>query len=128
MRFKSGLPYCKRGATLAERLDYYCRKGVDADRCWEWLGAQDRHGYGTITAKNRKRLVAHRVRWELAFGPIPKGKCVCHHCDNRRCTNPTHLYLASNAQNLADMASRGRTRNQHMIKTMGRSWSGPYEG
>ena len=50
----------------------------------------------------------HRVAWALFRGPIPKGMCVLHYCDNRPCCNPDHLYLGTNANNTADMLARGR--------------------
>jgi hypothetical protein len=51
---------------------------------------------------------AHRVAWELTYGPIPAGLYVCHHCDNPPCCNPAHLFLATNAGNAQDMSRKGR--------------------
>ena len=79
------------------------------DECWEWLATKNRSGYGQIGAGGRhgKFVLAHRVSWELANGPIPTGMCVLHRFDNPGCVNPAHLFLGTQADNLRDMMDKG---------------------
>lgn len=83
-------------------------KTVVSERgCWEWQGAKHECGYGTIMRK-RKRLAVHRLSYELWVGNIPDGLVIRHKCDNPRCVNPNHLVPGTQAQNIADIAERGR--------------------
>lgn len=92
---------------LARRFWVKVAKG-SADECWPWTGSLNVNtGYGKIH-ENGKCLGTHRVAWGFAFGAIPAGMCVCHHCDNRRCCNPGHLFLGTKGDNNRDTRRKGR--------------------
>jgi hypothetical protein len=42
----------------------------------------------------------------MSHGPIPEGMVVRHKCDNRKCCNPAHLELGTQAKNVQDMFER----------------------
>jgi hypothetical protein len=81
-----------------------------AECCWLWVGASDRHGYGNITEGGHAgpHITAHRLAWELANGPAPRGAVVRHRCDNPSCVRPSHLAIGTMADNQRDMAVRQR--------------------
>jgi len=78
-----------------------------ANGCWEWQGGKS-GGYGHIVFKGRETWLCHRLAWFLANGDIPKGKFVCHRCDNPSCCNPEHLFLGSSVENTTDRHDKRR--------------------
>ncbi len=80
---------------------------MNSDACWEWMRAQSGRGYGVLSFFKRNQYV-HRISYRLFIGEIPNGMLVCHRCDNPRCFNPSHLFLGSYKDNIADMDAKGR--------------------
>jgi len=78
--------------------------------CWLWTASLCSSGYGSFLFEGRVER-AHRVSWVLSSGDVPAGLCVLHHCDNRRCVNPAHLYVGTKKDNARDREERGRSNH-----------------
>src|SRR6202040_1098632 len=75
--------------------------------CWVWTGYVSKtHGYG-ICHFRRHRETAHRVAFFLHFGRWPEPQA-CHHCDNKICCRPDHLFEGTSVDNQRDKVQKGR--------------------
>jgi len=88
------------------------------DGCWEWQGATSR-GYGRVIWHGKKYR-AHRIAaWLSGLLENPRGasgiaasgiadNLVLHKCDNRKCCNPKHFFIGSQADNTKDAVAKNR--------------------
>lgn len=81
----------------------------DGEKCWLWTGAISGSGYGTVALPvTGKSINAHRIAYELVYGPIPDNLNVLHRCDVRNCVRPDHLFLGTYHDNTMDAIHKGR--------------------
>lgn len=102
-----------RAQAVANALDASTFLSQRAERdpdsgCLLWQGSTRPNGYGQAVFRQRM-WKAHRLAYETWVGAIAGGMLVCHACDNRRCIEPTHLFLGSAADNNNDRDAKGRT-------------------
>lgn len=81
-----------------------------SDDCWEWQGGLNRpDGYGKFyCGGSKKYILAHRWSYHYFIGDLGTLLC-CHHCDNRKCVNPFHLFSGAHKDNMQDCSRKGRT-------------------
>lgn len=109
---KRGRKYCSmacrnRGYGGDDSLGRFWSYVAKSDGCWEWAGNVGKNGYGRHCVLGR-RVTSHRWIWQALNGPIPNGMEICHHCDNKRCVRPDHLFLGTHRENMLDAWHKGR--------------------
>lgn len=92
-------------------LERFWDKVKKTPSCWEWQAGKI-NGYGRIGLTSQRRCVlAHRLSYEIHYGPIADGMCVLHRCDTPGCVRPDHLFLGTVGDNNRDRAKKGRNRS-----------------
>lgn len=93
-----------RPLTNDEVLDFYQNIDVGVPQeCWNWKGPTKRKSqYGGYQVDGKWHY-AHRVMKATTDGrPLGSPTVVRHICHNKRCVNPKHLLVGSQADNVID--------------------------
>lgn len=103
-------------------IQRFWAKVAIGDGCWLWQASRmDAYGHGQFTARfdgKQHHLYAHRVSWQLTYGPIPAGLVICHQCDVPACVRPDHLFSGTQADNLNDARAKGRLVDGLQARTL----------
>lgn len=87
------------------------------DGCWNWNGSKSGSGYGQFW-DGKRNIPAH---WFLLPLKPEKGLEACHHCDNKLCVRPSHVFLGTRSLNMQDCVLKGRLKphagHAAMLKT-----------
>lgn len=124
---------CRKCRSLKRRADAPIRfwekvnkNGVTVphmlDNCWEWTGSFGSRGYGhfTVGSGTKQNVRAHVFSYKTEVGEIPNGLLILHHCDNKKCVRPSHLYAGTAKDNMRDCIERGRFAGPKVPKASAR--------
>lgn len=101
--------------TMEEKIESlkskFEEKVIKTDGCWQWTGLKmHKREYGMMVGLDGILMRSHRLSYLIYKGEIKKGLYVLHSCDNPPCTNPEHLFLGTQKENIQDMISKGRAK------------------
>lgn len=100
--------------TTAELSRYWAKVDKSAE-CWVWTAGVSNVGYGAFW-HNKQMQKAHRISYELHYGPIKPGMWIDHACHNRLCVNPDHLREVTPKQNTENHAGMAHANSKSGVR------------
>lgn len=91
----------------------FANRLIDENGCWLWTKSCRANGYGQTSYRmggKLRNVPVHRLAAHLWLNFDLDSLCVLHRCDVKRCFNPDHLFIGTEADNTADMVAKGRHR------------------
>lgn len=120
-----------RNMNLEETIDYFLSIAIEEDtgyktKCLRLLNYRyNAKGYLQVWFEDKAYLLTrlileHRLERKLVYGMDNRltDECALHHCDQRFCINPDHLFLGTRTDNAKD---RDRKDRQARGETQGSS-------
>lgn len=104
-----------KGAPLAVRISFHSKEDPKTG-CINWTSHRSREGYAMLNYKGASRKVS-RLVLKLNGTKLPKHLHALHRCDNPACVNFDHLFVGSDADNVADMWAKGRGLHGEQVTT-----------
>lgn len=98
----------KRKENKPSIADRFNKMVVKKEECWEWIGSRTRQNRPKMVNHLGKNEHASRVSYRIHKGDFDSQLFVLHKCDNPVCTNPDHLFLGTQKDNIDDMYMKGR--------------------
>lgn len=79
--------------------------------CWIWTCSLFKRSFTDKDDRaafniNKEKLQAARYSYSYYKGEIKKGMFICHHCDNKKCVNPDHLFEGTQKDNILDLVKK----------------------
>jgi hypothetical protein len=106
-RIHGSTNYTKQADSESVMAARFWRKVNKSPGCWIWQAGRTGNGYGSFGIAGRSYR-AHRIAYEMAYGPIPTAAEIDHRCHSRLCVNPEHLRAVTKKQNQENRAGPWR--------------------
>lgn len=86
-------------------IERFMAKVTKTESCWVWTAGIGSSGYGRFWCTGGVTIPAH---WYLLDSRPGPGFEACHHCDNKRCVRPSHIFIGTRSDNMNDCVRKGR--------------------
>lgn len=94
-------------ATMEQAVWRRVARGGPADH-WPFIGPRDRDGYGRVQIDGRKYSVPRLILAEKLGRELVDGEVSRHTCHQRDCSNPAHIIVGTQGDNMRDRDEAGR--------------------
>ena len=95
----------KHNLSLEERVTKYTKRSESG--CLEWTGSINNRGRPNLKYQGKVQLVT-RLLWTQKYGKVDTQTYMCHHCDNPKCVEMSHLFAGTHLDNMRDAVKKSR--------------------